>query len=193
MNNDKKAAETITRSFPSTFIIKGLAIFIAGSLLTALILHFATYAAPGASYGESFRILSILREEIIHKSFIVYFTTTIFVIAGVVVISLIYSHRVAGPLYKLGMVSQKIAAGDLTDKVILRRNDAVHTLAEDLNTVSRFYDTLFTRMQSAVDELSMLVDSLESSALAPGVRAVKIDEAVQKVEHLKNILNAVQK
>lgn len=58
--------------------------------------------------------------------FILYF-------AGVFVASILLSHRVAGPAYRIGKSAEEVAGGNLTHKVFLRQKDEFLELRDTFN------------------------------------------------------------
>ncbi|TRZ48162.1 MAG: methyl-accepting chemotaxis protein [Dehalococcoidia bacterium] len=52
-------------------------------------------------------------------------------------LSIILSHRIAGPWYRLEMILKNLAAGDLSHDISLRKNDELQSLASSLNMVMR--------------------------------------------------------
>ncbi|MBF0498634.1 MAG: methyl-accepting chemotaxis protein [Candidatus Riflebacteria bacterium] len=61
----------------------------------------------------------------------------------VFIVSIMYSHQIAGPAYKLEKSIQRIAAGDLTFEIHLRKNDNLKELAIAINgMLAKFRDTI---------------------------------------------------
>jgi nitrogen fixation/metabolism regulation signal transduction histidine kinase len=52
---------------------------------------------------------------------------------SVALIGLVYSHRVAGPLFKIKVVCKDICDGNLSARIALRPNDEFRDVAEQLN------------------------------------------------------------
>src|SRR5574341_182701 len=135
MNKTHDPAQTLPKSYLNGFVVRSTLIFVCGALLTAT----ALYLAPGErglSYADSYKIIAELDRALVVKSLILFSFTMLLIIAVIVIISIAYSHRVAGPLYKFGMHTRKIASGDLAESVRLRSNDVIHALAADLNNLS---------------------------------------------------------
>ena len=74
---------------------------------------------------------------------------------------LIISHRMAGPVYRMRMVLKEMTEGDLSGKLVLRKNDAFHPLAGSINSLG---DSL----QKTVQELQELCGKLESTVDGSG-------------------------
>jgi methyl-accepting chemotaxis protein len=112
-------------------------------------------------------------------------------LAGVVVISIAYSHRVAGPLHKLGMHARKIASGDLTKQVRLRSNDVVHELADDINSLSNRYRGLLARLDMKTRELSAVLDDSGKQASQRDGDALT-GEIAERIEEIRSLVNQIR-
>jgi len=70
---------------------------------------------------------------------------------------LVLSHRVAGPLYRLGRVAERVAKGGRGERVELRRADYIHDFAEQFNAM---LDSLEGRLVAQRRTLTILEDLL---------------------------------
>jgi methyl-accepting chemotaxis protein len=52
---------------------------------------------------------------------------------------MIYSHRIAGPLYRIKLSARAIAEGRLDTTIKLRQKDAVSSFADSLNEMTKAY------------------------------------------------------
>ena len=59
------------------------------------------------------------------------------VLAGVFVYTLLFSHRIAGPIHRINHVLQMMLRGDYPERVTLRKGDHFHQTAELLEQLSR--------------------------------------------------------
>ncbi len=84
-------------------------------------------------------MLSLLKREVLVKSIIIYTFTLVLIVLGIVVITLLYSHRVVGPIYRLNQFMKKIVGADLSENVFLRKKDAIHPIADEINTLLDSY------------------------------------------------------
>lgn len=53
-----------------------------------------------------------------------------------IIFTLIGTHRIAGPLYRFEIALEKISQGDLTDTIVLRKNDEGKMLAQRINALN---------------------------------------------------------
>ncbi|RME65306.1 MAG: methyl-accepting chemotaxis protein, partial [Nitrospirae bacterium] len=141
----------ISKDYPVKLFFKLIVVVIIGALLAGVFLYLSSEYFVGGSYLESIQILSKAKTEIIKKSFIVYLFTGALIILGLGLVTLFYSHRVAGPLFRLGKEARRIAGGDLTVQVRLRQKDAIHPLADSLNEVVGSYKHRVTNLRERVE------------------------------------------
>jgi methyl-accepting chemotaxis protein len=185
--------DTITRSYSYKLALKSAFVILMGAVVTAPIIYFSLNKKPGFSYAESYNVFSGLRQELFHKSLIIYASTSFFIIVGIVFITLVYSHRVAGPLHRLGIAARRIAAGDLTENVKLRQNDVVHPLADDLNSLAEAYGDILNVLDLHVTELKKRISALPESqeALSAEVRS-SVRMISEKADEIKDALSVIK-
>lgn len=80
----------------------------------------------------------------------------------VFIVSVMYSHQIAGPAYKLEKSIKRITNGDLNFEVYLRHNDNLKELATALNGfLDKFRGTLATA-KSLSEDISARLSTVES-------------------------------
>lgn len=176
---------SLPKSFLHSFILKSTLLFAGGALATAAIFYFS-FHQQGTSYADSYKILSDLDGVLVNWALILFFFTLLLSIAAVIFLSVAYSHRVAGALHKLGMHTDKIAGGELTETVRLRNTDVLHLLADDMNKLSGHYRDVLLQLAKKNRDLAVLMDELEKHG--PGDRdsgpCGKISERAEEMRQL---------
>ncbi len=76
-----------------------------------------------------------------------------FVLLAVALLTLLISHKVAGPLYRLGKATDKIAEGDLTGSFRLRTNDELKGLASSFDDMNRDLKVLFNEIRQHAEQI----------------------------------------
>jgi methyl-accepting chemotaxis protein len=86
---------------------------------------------------------------------------TLIVVLGMglagMVIFIVLSHRIAGPLYRVEKVLKEIGLGDFTTRVNLRRTDQLTELKEALNSLLEALDARMGRVKKCVEETQELL------------------------------------
>ena len=145
--------ETVKKTFFRKFVLVGILTILMGAVITVPVLYVYLYREPGSSYAESFTRLATLRGELLFESIAGYIVMFLFVGIGITIISLLYSFRVAGPVHRLGIAARKIASGDLTEKVNLRKHDVIDDMADDLNELAAGLKEVLIQVENRTKEL----------------------------------------
>jgi methyl-accepting chemotaxis protein len=189
MNKTQGPAPAVPKSYLNGFVIWSTLSFACVALLTAA----ALYLAPrdqGLSYADNFKIIAELDSALVSKSLVLSSFALLLILAVIVVISIAYSHRVAGPLFKLGMHTRKIASGDLSESVRLRSNDVIHELAADLNDLSGNYRDLLAQVRTKTRVLAVIMDNAEKQGANAG--SVPADEIAERIDEIRETLNRIK-
>jgi methyl-accepting chemotaxis protein len=189
MNTSNNPSQAVPKSYLNSFVIRSTLIFACGALLTAT----ALYLAPrdqGLSYADNFRIIAELNRGLVTKSLALSFFALLLILAVIVIISIAYSHRVAGPLHKLGMHTRKIASGELSEPVQLRSGDVIQQLAADLNDLSGRYRDVLVEVRAKTRELSSIMDSAEKQGQGSG--PVPTNEIAERIDEIRELLNRIK-
>lgn len=96
---------------------------------------------------------------------------TLLIMIPVIVVATMYlSHRVAGPVFRIERDLAEISQGDLTRRIVLRKNDDLKKLASEIN---KFISQLDNHLSNIKADFSKLQTSL-IQAKQEGVRAEEI-------------------
>ena len=113
------------------FIFKFLSVIIIASLLSFAILYFFMNKGVGTDYKTAFQAIAVVYKkmnyyiaaavsvQLILSSFVIFF------------LALYYSHKIAGPMFRLKITIQQFLQGDDKEKVSFRSSDLLHEVAED--------------------------------------------------------------
>ncbi len=175
--------QIIAKSYRSGLIIKCSLLFTVGLILTAVILYLSAQQPLGPSYQQSFARLAQLKHEMLVKSIIIYSILTLLIISGIIFITVIYSHRVVGPLVGLRRVIRAMAAGDLTMAAHLREKDAITTVADAINELRDSCRARILSISRETAEIEKLLNSKPDDLdAALTKKALMIQELSSKME-----------
>jgi signal transduction histidine kinase len=135
--------------------------------LTLMLLVFAVVigAVLYPFYHEIFKIDDIYAQHYSAKFFIVLLDRLSLALITVLLISLLYqmiiNHKFCGPLVNFSHTFKKIAQGDFTRKVFLRRNDFLKTEAAQVNDM---IDSLSDHIMTLKKDHDRLLLTLENAS-----------------------------
>lgn len=135
------------------------AVFIIGFLTLNVIfvyIRYRDFARWGDPEGLSFN------DEFV--PFVIYNTVLVVFIAVVMAAySIIHSHRVVGPLYRLRMSLRRLQEGDYNFTVKFREHDFFHDIAEEMNILGNRLVDRNNRIARIVEQLTELRDKMDGA------------------------------
>ncbi|OGP17827.1 MAG: hypothetical protein A2V21_306280 [Deltaproteobacteria bacterium GWC2_55_46] len=166
-----------------------------GALVTLLWLSLAR--SVGDSYGEAIYSIYDLKLKVLPLIFASSYSILILalVTAAVAVISVLYSHRIAGPIFRLERNIEIIASGDLAIVTRFRSNDQLSVLADDLNSMVRSINHTTRSVKDALDRLGAAEDTLrELGKGEPDEKELRaaIEGAREGISELKKALSHIK-
>ena len=183
--------KALPRSYLKNIVRISTLLLAGGAICVAVGFYLAFQEQGRTTYADNYRLLAELDQALVTRALIVFSFTLLVSSVGAVIIAVAYSHRVAGPIYKLGMITQKIGGGDLAGSVRLRTNDVLHELAAEFNVLSGRYRETLIPLEIKTRELSVLMDDLEKQPPVNGDKetAAKISE---RIDEIKGLLNQIK-
>lgn len=145
----------IGRDFHVRFGARLLAIIIAGVMAIAVVLYLIILKNPAKTYLEAKYNIYRTKMEIFSLIFESYYTAAILglIALAVVVICIRFSHRIAGPMYRLEKSIDALGEGDLTVDIKFRTYDALGPIAGEINAAVR---RLNHKVRSCQDALELI-------------------------------------
>lgn len=114
----------------------------------------------------------------------------ILIIAGA--FSVFLSHKIAGPVYKFEQSAKRIAAGDLTLRIKLRKGDEMQSLADIFNSMTESLENLVITDRKIISRIigiarNMPSDSEELKSMSPDESKKLIAELGSAIEDLRMV------
>ncbi|MDG5813914.1 hypothetical protein QA601_02405 [Chitinispirillales bacterium ANBcel5] len=88
-------------------------------------------------YVSSFSANNVFRRELLGSLMVVVTVGMVLIIAQIVLLTIFFSHKLAGPVYRFEKACKSIIDGDYTNEIKLRKGDQLKNLAELLNEAIR--------------------------------------------------------
>lgn len=100
--------------------------------------------------------------------------------------SIFITHKLAGPVFVFERMARKIAGGDLTIRVRLRKGDDLLDLSEDLNQMADNLETLLINLDDEYKKLSSYVAELRKELESRNISEHTIIEIAKKIDEDKD-------
>lgn len=147
----------IDKPLQTKYIVLTILMLLIYTLLFVLILIFPhilalSFETPLAEQTEAAKTLLIL-----HKSIWPALGIVILIMSGV---SILITHKVAGPVYRFKQTLAEISKGNLDITIKLREKDDLKDLAEEFNNVISEFKGVVTTLQKNHDVISSCIEDL---------------------------------
>ncbi len=141
----------------------------------------------GEGYVAALSTVQGMERTLLERVAGIYAVMSIFIIGAVILLHLFYSHRIAGPVYRLGRESEAIGQGRLKGNLRFRRKDNLTDIGDSLNQTAVRYRS---RVETLKEHLS-LIDRKAGSAEELIRQDGKTPALEQTVSEMKVVLKNV--
>ncbi|MFQ5586263.1 MAG: hypothetical protein ACE5GF_05505 [Thermodesulfobacteriota bacterium] len=153
----------IKRRFQADFSVKFLVLILIESLLAIGLFVYLSRDTITTGYSGSELIISRTRDfflpTLLLSNLVVVGITAV---VGVVVF-LLASHKLAGPLYRFEKTLDNMGSGDLTHRFSLRQKDQMKSLADKINELNMKMERNMLEIQKNVDEVKGHFSAIQSA------------------------------
>lgn len=113
----------------------------------------------------------------------------IVVIIAVVLLGLLVSHRIAGPVYRLGRSVEAVSKGDLTVHFRLRREDELQELAGSMEAMVRFLRGKIRHVRASVRNLREETEKARTALGESSEASSRLESCVVRLSEIERELN----
>ena len=138
-------------------------VMLVGALLSLVNVHFISVLSYYGSIG-----VTLFNQWPVDSQVFLWGIVGILIILSIGIVllfSVFFSHRVAGPGHQIARKLEAIAQGDMTIRVKLRKKDHLHEIAEGINQVVANWHETQNEIDGQIQALKGQVGQLDESAL----------------------------
>lgn len=182
----------LERAFKIRFGLKLCAFTLAGGAALVALLYLSLSRTLGDDYATAIYTIYDLKIKILPLIFASFYSILILglVTASIAAISLLFSHRIAGPIFRMEKNLEEIASGDLTVNTRFRGSDQLRVLGEEMNAMVR---ALNHAVHSGADSLEALRKAEEALKELLDMDAPPENEVAAAVESLRAAIEGVRR
>lgn len=158
MPRHKRRRFFIDREFQGRYIFNAFIAVAAGSVLFALIFSFFSSNTLSIVYEDYHLRLGATPGMLLER---IFSAQWLFIVLGglaVMLITLFLSHRIAGPFYRFEQTFGRMIAGDLSERIKLRKNDEGQALSEKINEFNEKISMSLERMLETSEKIRKCCD-----------------------------------
>ena len=103
-------------------------------------------------------------------------------------VGIMFSHRIAGPWYRMEVILREIAEGSLTARVNLRKGDELQSLGDAINEVTDNLRAMAKENVEYIDSLDSTLKSFENELRKESLDAIKAGLLLSKIHDISKDL-----
>jgi len=187
-----KKTEITIKSYLINLLLLVLVIFSSGIIISALILYLDIYKSLSTHYSAAISILAGLEKTLFMKTIQINAIFYLFIAAGILAIGVFYSHRIAGPLYRIKLYAKTISEGKLHGEIKFRKKDAIHSFAEELNRMTKNYEQRLTLLDSRIQDLENVLKKINTLQEHDKATEAEVRKALEIDQEIKSILGNIK-
>lgn len=158
----KKLNLAVKREFQMWLLVRIVGVVIASTLMAVLILYFYSRQEISSSFYSAHiqirRVSDLLLPVMAAGAFVS-------LLSGVI-LALFLPQKLAGPVYRIQKSLDLIKDGDLTEQIVLRRNDTLQDLADSVNETTAGLRGRIQDIKEIQRELDQVVGALKDQEAA---------------------------
>jgi len=158
----KRKQVYINKNFQTRFIVKFVLVLVIGGAISIGLTFFATQDTLTTTFANSRLVIQKTAVAIMPSVIYTTLVTTAVVGLIMVIVALLVSHKIAGPVYRFEKDIERIAKGDLKNHVNIRKDDQFQEVAASLNTMIDHLNASLSEIQDQTVSLAGNIDLPEA-------------------------------
>lgn len=168
----------VKKDFQRGFIIKFCLVVLAGVVISTGLLLLFSKGTLTSSFQHSRLVIRNTAWAVLPSAALTNLITLGLISLASVFVTLFISHKLAGPLFRYELELRKVADGDLTREIILRKNDQITDIGTELTKMTASMREKVTDIRTDVDQLLQIALKQE----APRDLSEGLNDLRQKID-----------
>lgn len=174
------SVSVIEKAAKLSFGVKVCVVATAALLSFTLVLFTLTSKSLGGSYATAVYTIHSLKINMFSLVFASFYSILIFGLVSAVVglITVFYSHKIAGPIFRMERSLEAIKDGNLTVSTRFRTGDQLFGAADEMNAMVKALNNTVRSIDDALGEVERAENRLKEAAV--GAPTAGADEALNE-------------
>ena len=156
----------IDKNFQTKFIFVFLCILILGAIISTILIFYTTQKTLTSSYTAAGLAIEKTSLAILPSVILTNIITTSVIGIFVLIVTLIISHKISGPMFRFEQDLKEIADGDLQKRIHIRSGDQFKEMVINLNGMIESFNK---KLNVINHELDVLRDKAEEEHVSQSV------------------------
>jgi methyl-accepting chemotaxis protein len=191
-DNALKPDYVISKGFTKRLLLLILGVFILFTVSSAAYLYLDIYRPLGTHYSAIVTIISGLHETLAEKTLKINAFSFLLIFAGIMILGILYTHRIVGPLQRVRMFARLVAGGKMNAEMTFRKKDAIQPFKDSFNKMTAEHSNRLTAINSEVRELKESLAVLKSLAGEGKDADSEMKKILDRDERIRKLLNEIK-
>ncbi len=174
-----------------SFQFKYLFIIIGVMLVTVVSVSFTTFYIIWSNVIKEYFFIPEASKKLVN----IFIKTSELLIIPIIIllvifslIGIFYSHKIAGPLFRVKRICDELAKGNLNQHVKFRKGDEFHDIAESLNKVINGLKSLVKENRQIIDRIFLITQKLKNDLNTQKDLKSDVKDAIIELDKIVNDL-----
>jgi len=177
--NIKRRQYFVQKDFQSKFILKFCMVLLTGIIISIGLLFLFSKNTLTSSFEQSRLVIKNTASAILPSVFLSHLIALVLITLLTIVVTLLVSHKLAGPLFRFQKELKEIGDGDLSKVVKIRKKDQVKAIADSLNQMRA---SLQKKILDIKEEVEQIIESTSGQDIPPDL-SKRLDHLNQKIRN----------
>lgn len=164
----------VDKKFQTAFIVKFASLVVIATAVSGAIVYFMAKSTVTTSFENSRLVIKSTADFILPSVLLSGAIAIVSIGLATILIATIASHRIAGPVYRLGKDIKEVSTGNLQIRFGLRKNDEMKSLADDLNVMVEVFRNDVAGIKKIYSELESALNSNNIESARTKLKELKI-------------------
>jgi len=169
----KRKTYFVKKSFQFRFILKFCLVILAGVAISTGIFFLFSSGTLTSSFQDSRLVIKKTSIAILPIVLYTNLITLGLITVAAIIVTLLVSHKLAGPLFRFEKDLEEIGRGNLAKRIRLRKQDQLKDFAESMNKMT---DSLHIRVLDVRSEVNQIIKSASQKNVP--------EEIIEELNHL---------
>ncbi len=191
-SRDYSRQKYVIKDFQVKFVVRFCILIVLGAFVMGGILYMASQGSLTTVFEKSRLTIKSTADFILPMLLLSISIMVVLTCLASVFVVLMFSHRIAGPLYRFEKHFESLKDGYLSDRIFLRSSDEIKELASACNNMTKELNEHIVAVKTDAYRLSRLEDVLREN-LGGGKKTLAFQELEESLYELTCIRESLHK
>ena len=187
----KKAEEKFVRkqylvkNFQLKFVYRFITLLVIASVVLGVILYYLCSNSVTTAFENSRLVVKTTADFILPA--IIIGSLIMFIFVGIIsiILTIMFTHKIAGPLYRIEKFIVGFKDGYISNFICLRSTDEIKDLAEKCNDMSKEFSCRIEDIKKDIRRIEDVQEKVSSLTDAKKIAAVDIENVINEIADIK--------